>query len=143
MLGISTEPGVIPMAIEIIFDTMSKTCGKEFLLRVSYLKIYNKKVNDLLDPEKSNLKLRKDSNGLLQLINCKEEIASSPEVIMSIIKIGDKNRRIEDINEFINFRDSKLTRLLQASLGGNTTTTIICAVTTALLSVVSRAIGIN
>lgn len=33
----------------------------------------------------------------------------------------------------VNFRDSKLTRILQASLGGNAMTTIICAVTPASL----------
>lgn len=37
----------------------------------------------------------------------------------------------QDSQKFINFRDSKLTRLLQASLGGNAMTVIICAVTPA------------
>lgn len=35
----------------------------------------------------------------------------------------------QDSQKYINFRDSKLTRLLQASLGGNAMTVIICAVT--------------
>lgn len=39
----------------------------------------------------------------------------------------------QDCQKFINFRDSKLTRLLQASLGGNAMTAIICAVTPAAL----------
>lgn len=38
-----------------------------------------------------------------------------------------------DQRKYINFRDSKLTRLLQTSLGGNAMTTIICAVTPAAL----------
>lgn len=33
--------------------------------------------------------------------------------------------------QFISFRDSKLTRLLQSSLGGNAMTAVICAVTPA------------
>lgn len=32
-------------------------------------------------------------------------------------------------NSFINYRDSKLTRILQNSLGGNAKTVIICTVT--------------
>jgi len=39
----------------------------------------------------------------------------------------------QDIQKYINFRDSKLTRLLQTSLGGNAMTAIICAVTPAAL----------
>ncbi|KOB66333.1 Kinesin-like protein b, partial [Operophtera brumata] len=39
----------------------------------------------------------------------------------------------EDPNRFINYRDSKLTRILQNSLGGNAKTSIICAITPAAL----------
>uniref|UniRef100_A0A2S2QFF0 Centromere-associated protein E n=1 Tax=Sipha flava TaxID=143950 RepID=A0A2S2QFF0_9HEMI len=51
-----------------------------------------------------------------------------------------------DSSQFINFRDSKLTRILQTSLGGNSLTAIICTVTLAVedqtqntLSFASRA----
>ena len=33
---------------------------REFLLRVSYLEIYNEVINDLLRPEGSNLSIRED-----------------------------------------------------------------------------------
>jgi len=39
----------------------------------------------------------------------------------------------QESQKYVNFRDSKLTRLLQASLGGNAMTTIICAITPAAL----------
>lgn len=39
----------------------------------------------------------------------------------------------QDIQKYVNFRDSKLTRLLQASLGGNAMTAIICTITPAAL----------
>ncbi|XP_011502024.1 PREDICTED: major antigen-like [Ceratosolen solmsi marchali] len=211
MLGTPNEPGIIPMAVDYMFDAIAETRGREFLLRVSYLEIYNEKVNDLLDTTAVDLKLREDNNGLVQVMKCKEEIANSPDLIMAIMKKGDKNRRIgetdmndrssrshtifritiesrdqvsdsdgavqvaqlnlvdlagserarqtnatgerfkegthinmslstlalvikqlsesSDTNKYINFRDSKLTRLLQASLGGNAMTVIICAIT--------------
>ena len=101
MLGTENELGVIPMAVERIFDSISETTGREFLLRVSYLEIYNEKVNDLLDSGGTDLKLREDQNGYVQVLKSKEEIASSPDVIMAIMKKGDKNRRIgeTDMNE--------------------------------------------
>lgn len=42
-------------------------------------------------------------------------------------------KQLSESQDFVNFRGSKLTRLLQASLGGNAMTAIICAVTPAAL----------
>ncbi|KAG7207970.1 hypothetical protein KM043_009552 [Ampulex compressa] len=212
MMGTSDEPGIIPLAIEHMFDAIANTTGREFLLRVSYLEIYNERVNDLLNKDNIDLKIHEDNTGQV-IVKCKEEITNCPENVLAIMKKGDKNRRIGETNmnerssrshtifritiesreadgnsdgaiqvsqlnlvdlagserarqtgatgerfkegrhinlslstlglvimqlsesqdgqKHVNFRDSKLTRLLQASLGGNAMTAIICAVTPA------------
>ncbi|XP_076243919.1 uncharacterized protein LOC143185079 [Calliopsis andreniformis] len=214
MMGTIEEPGIIPLAIEYMFDAIADTAGREFLLRVSYLEIYNEKVNDLLNKSATDLKLKEDSSGQV-ILQCKEEITNCPENVLSIMKKGDKNRRTgetnmnerssrshtifritiesreagadsdgaiqvsqlnlvdlagserarqtgatgerfkegrhinmslsalglvimqlsesQDSQKHVNFRDNKLTRLLQNSLGGNAMTAIICAVTPAAL----------
>src|SRR6195952_5926457 len=48
MQGTATSPGVIPLAITDIFSFIRETPHREFLLRVSYLEIYNEKIHDLL-----------------------------------------------------------------------------------------------
>ncbi|KAI4495494.1 hypothetical protein M0802_008708 [Mischocyttarus mexicanus] len=213
MMGDLNEPGIIMLAIEHMFDAIANTLRREFLLRVSYLEIYNEKVNDLLNKSSTDLKLHEDNGQIV--IKCKEEVTNSPEHVLSIMKKGNKNRRIEetDMNErssrshtifritiesrktdaesdgaiqvsqlnladfagseragqtgatgerfkegrlinlslsafglvirqlsesqdtqkHVNFRDSKLTRLLQNSLGGNAKTAIICTITPAAL----------
>ncbi|XP_044000850.1 kinesin-like protein KIN-7L, chloroplastic, partial [Aphidius gifuensis] len=51
-----------------------------------------------------------------------------------INQLSDKNKKkTNDKIPFINYRDSKLTRLLQPSLGGNSKTMVICTVTPAAL----------
>ena len=46
-----------------------------------------------------------------------------------INKLSQNNGNIGNGNFFVNYRDSKLTRLLQNSLGGNSKTAIICTIT--------------
>ena len=48
MQGTQSSPGVIPLAITDIFSYIRETPSREFLLRVSYLEIYNEKIHDLL-----------------------------------------------------------------------------------------------
>ena len=44
------NPGVIPMTLEAIFSYIYEKPLSEFLVRVSYLEIYNEQLNDLLSP---------------------------------------------------------------------------------------------
>ena len=55
--------------------------------------------------------------------------------------IKQLSESIETGANFANFRDSKLTRLLQASLGGNAMTAIICAVTPAAFEETQCTLG--
>uniref|UniRef100_A0A3Q2XPG8 Kinesin motor domain-containing protein n=1 Tax=Hippocampus comes TaxID=109280 RepID=A0A3Q2XPG8_HIPCM len=48
MMGSDHVPGVIPLAVDDVFETIKKCPKKEFLLRVSYMEIYNETVTDLL-----------------------------------------------------------------------------------------------
>src|ERR1700730_15808524 len=71
MQGTASSPGVIPLAITDIFSYIRETPSREFLLRVSYLEIYNEKIHDLLSMPISSgvggsavqeeIKLREDS----------------------------------------------------------------------------------
>jgi hypothetical protein len=63
MTGHDGNPGVIPLAISEIFEYIKETKGKrEFLLRVSYMEIYNESINDLLSPENMDLKIHEDKH---------------------------------------------------------------------------------
>ena len=57
--GTETQPGVIPLTVHDIFQLVADTPQREFLLRVSYMEIYNESVNDLLRPGNTNLKVKK------------------------------------------------------------------------------------
>ncbi|KHJ31900.1 putative kinesin motor domain-containing protein [Erysiphe necator] len=102
MQGTASSPGVIPLAITDIFSYIRETPSREFLLRVSYLEIYNEKIHDLLTPPNSNgpgnsqpeeIKLREDSKRGVYASSLKEEIVQSPTQLLRVIARGDQARR--------------------------------------------------
>lgn len=103
MQGTASSPGVIPLAITDIFSYIRETPHREFLLRVSYLEIYNEKIHDLLSVPTSSgvtgqiqqeeIKLREDSKRGVYATPLKEEIVQSPTQLLRVIARGDLARR--------------------------------------------------
>lgn len=50
MMGTDDAPGIVPHAISEVFRTISRTPGKEFLLRLSMMEIYNEVRLSNFDP---------------------------------------------------------------------------------------------
>uniref|UniRef100_A0A8C6MWV0 Centromere-associated protein E n=1 Tax=Mus spicilegus TaxID=10103 RepID=A0A8C6MWV0_MUSSI len=218
MMGSEDCLGVIPRAIHDIFQRIKKFPEREFLLRVSYMEIYNETITDLLcNAQKMKpLIIREDTNRTVYVSDLTEEVVYTAEMALKWLATGEKNRHygITKMNQrssrshtifrmilesrekaepsncdgsvkvshlnlvdlagseraaqtgaegvrlkegcfinrnlfilgqvikklsdgqvggFINYRDSKLTRILQNSLGGNAKTRIICTITPASL----------
>ncbi|XP_055484148.1 centromere-associated protein E [Psammomys obesus] len=218
MMGSEDCLGVIPRAIHDIFQRIKKFPEREFLLRVSYMEIYNETITDLLcNAQKMKpLIIREDINRNVYVADLTEEVVYTAEMALKWITTGEKNRHYgitkmnqrssrshtifrmilesrekgessncdgsikvshlnlvdlagseraaqtgaegvrlkegcninrslfilgqvikrlsdEQVGGFINYRDSKLTRILQNSLGGNAKTRIICTITPASL----------
>ncbi|XP_034060466.1 centromere-associated protein E isoform X8 [Gymnodraco acuticeps] len=217
MMGSDRFPGVLPMAVEDVFQTINSCPKKEFLLRVSYMEIYNETVRDLLVDswKRKPLEVRETINKTIYVADLTEELVTSHAQVLAWIRKGEQNRhygktkmnerssrshtifrmilenrersdpasgenadgaiivshlnlvdlagserasqtgaegarfkegcninrslftlgqvikRLTDEGQkgFTNYRDSKLTRILQNSLGGNAKTVIICTIT--------------
>ncbi|XP_027762952.1 centromere-associated protein E [Empidonax traillii] len=215
MMGNEDSVGIIPKAIQHVFKIICESPDREFLLRVSYMEIYNETITDLLcdSRKKKPLGIREDVNRNTYVEDLIEEVVVAPEQVMEWIRKGERNRHYgetkmnehssrshtifrmiiesrersdpansncdgavmvshlnlvdlagserasqtgaegvrlkegcninrslfilgqvikklcDDPSGFINYRDSKLTRILQNSLGGNAKTVIICTIT--------------
>ncbi|XP_049963894.1 uncharacterized protein LOC126484423 [Schistocerca serialis cubense] len=103
MLGDKKEPGIIPLTVSAMFDAMQRSSGREFLVRASYMEIYNEKINDLLD-KKYNLKIREE-DGKAVVIGLKEELVTTTEKILLLMRRGQKIRHIGETN--MNERSSR------------------------------------
>ncbi|XP_043369164.1 centromere-associated protein E isoform X4 [Dermochelys coriacea] len=214
MMGSDKSMGIIPKAVQDVFKIICEIPGREFLLRVSYMEIYNETITDLLCDSRKNkpLGIREDFNRNIYVEDLIEEVVVNPEQVMEWLRKGEKKRHYgetkmnehssrshtifrmiiesrendpantncdgavmvshlnlvdlagserasqtgseglrlkegcninrslfilgqvikklcDDPSGFINYRDSKLTRILQNSLGGNAKTVIICTIT--------------
>ncbi|KAK2856612.1 hypothetical protein Q5P01_005347 [Channa striata] len=217
MMGSNHNLGVIPLAVEDVFQTIKNCPNKEFLLRVSYIEIYNETVTDLLVDSwnRKPLDVREATDKSIYVVDLTEKLVTTPAQVLAWIRKGEKNRHYgqtkmnqqssrshtifrmilesressdpasgenadgaiivshlnlvdlagserasqtgaegtrfkegcninrslftlgqvikkvtdENLKGFTNYRDSKLTRILQNSLGGNAKTVIICTIT--------------
>ncbi|XP_047270920.1 kinesin-like protein KIN-7C, mitochondrial isoform X1 [Capsicum annuum] len=99
MHGEQKSPGIIPLAVKDVFGIIQETPEREFLLRVSYLEIYNEVINDLLDPTGQNLRVREDAQVRGTYVEgIKEEVVLSPAHALSLIASGEEHRHVGSNN---------------------------------------------
>ena len=90
MLGTDAEPGIIPQAINDVFRYIRDHPTREFLLRASYLEIYNETINDLLAPEQKNLQIHESKQRGIYVVPLREEIVTTPADILKIVRKGER-----------------------------------------------------
>lgn len=209
MRGDSENPGIMVLAIKEIFNAIRAKENCDFMVRVSFLEVYNETVNDLLEPKNKNLDVREGQGRGVYIENLTEHTVRCYDEAIHWMYYGDHLRKTGSTNmnqessrshsifrvalemqtdelttvsylnlidlagsegvhktgaeearlregssinrsllylstviqklseastrgskkDFINFRDSKLTRILQSSLNGNSRTAIVCNIT--------------
>ncbi|KAI7875317.1 kinesin-domain-containing protein [Lichtheimia hyalospora FSU 10163] len=92
--GTESEPGIIPRSVDNVFQYIQQASTKEFVLRVSYLEIYNETIRDLLAPRNDNLKIHEDKRRGIYVSPLTEEVVTTPTDVMGIIQKGEANRHI-------------------------------------------------
>jgi len=80
MQGTNRQPGIIPRAVLEVFDYIGRCRDRDFLLRVSYLEIYNESLNDLLSPASvpSDPRIFDDKRQGVVVLGLKEEVRARP-----------------------------------------------------------------
>lgn len=112
----TNESGIIRQAVEHIFQliqTIKEQPSREYLLRVSYLEIYNEQIYDLLAPQSTNMPRFGNSNLQhhhlppsttvrifesrtegVQIRGLKEEIVTCPSDVYALLDVGDAKRKV-------------------------------------------------
>ncbi|KAF5386439.1 hypothetical protein D9757_005841 [Collybiopsis confluens] len=94
--GSESEPGIIPRAMRQVFSHIRRTETREYLLRCSYLEIYNEQIHDLLAPPGAPNKVELQGGsvgGEITLAPLREEVIISIKGVQDVLKRGESHRR--------------------------------------------------
>lgn len=88
--------GLLPRCYEFIFDCIDEMSqsGVEFLVRCSYLEIYQEQIIDLMNPESRNLNVREDIKRGVYVEGLIEETVVNSADTFELLKIGARNRHV-------------------------------------------------
>ncbi|KAF8123072.1 P-loop containing nucleoside triphosphate hydrolase protein [Mycena galopus ATCC 62051] len=94
LTGSDEQPGIIPRAIRDIFAFIRATPSREYLLRCSYLEIYNETIHDLLAPGAKTIEIQGGAAGSeVVLSGLREEVVTSLASVREVLRRGEGNRR--------------------------------------------------
>ncbi|KAJ1763900.1 hypothetical protein LPJ69_002178, partial [Coemansia sp. RSA 1752] len=105
MHGSGNELGIIKLAVKEIFDTVQNDLTREYLIRVSFLEIYNEVLRDLLEPTKINLKIHENAKREIFVGDLSEHIVFNADQVEELLQKGDRNRHVAGTN--MNERSSR------------------------------------
>ncbi|XP_070933712.1 kinesin-like protein KIF27 isoform X1 [Macaca nemestrina] len=88
------QKGIIPRAIQEIFQSISEHPSIEFNVKVSYIEVYKEDLRDLLELETSmkDLHIREDEKGNTVIVGAKECHVESADEVMSLLETGNAAR---------------------------------------------------
>ncbi|CAJ0606017.1 unnamed protein product [Cylicocyclus nassatus] len=206
LTGSENEDGLVQNTFRALLETIAKASDREYMMRISYIEIYNERVRDLLSDNSMDLPIYENKDGVAQIDGLTEEVVTENAQVAELLEKAQDRRQLgetrlnerssrshtiirltiesHDVNhgnnatrcsvmnlvdlagsenaaaagtnglrqkeganinrsllalskvvssladnqKFIPYRDSKLTRILKPSLGGNSKTVIICCV---------------
>ena len=89
--------GILPRCFEFLFSSISEQISKknaQYLIKCSYLEIYQEQINDLLDQNPRNLQLREDMKKGVYVEGLIEETVSNVMETYEMLSIGSQNRHV-------------------------------------------------
>lgn len=98
MEGVRSDPelrGVIPNAFDHIFTHIQRTENEQFLVRASYLEIYQEDIRDLLSKDQQKrLELRERPDSGVYVQDLSSFVAKSVKEIERVMSVGNQNRSV-------------------------------------------------
>ncbi|XP_044514457.1 kinesin-like protein KIF27 isoform X4 [Gracilinanus agilis] len=88
------KKGIIPRAIQDLFQSISENSSIDFNIKVSYIEVYKEDLRDLLELETSikDLHIREDEKGNTVIVGAKECSVENADEVISLLEMGNAAR---------------------------------------------------
>ena len=99
--GVTKDPklkGIMPRSFETIFQQIECDSSKEYLVRASYLEIYNEEIRDLLFKNGQKKLDLKDKDTGVYVKDLSTFVVKSPADLMDVFNEGNANRHVAATN---------------------------------------------
>ena len=86
------QQGLIPRSFSHIFNHISQSCDRQFLVRASYMEIYQEQIKDLLaKDQKKSLEMREHPDKGVYIKDLSSFVCKSVGEIEHVINVGNQN----------------------------------------------------
>jgi kinesin family protein 5 len=106
--------GIIPRVVQAIFSALEGSVLVQYTVKVSYVEIYNEKIQDLLSPGSDSLKVRDNQHGVY-IEGVTETYVDNFEHVLDCMRTGQNNRAIAATN--MNLESSRSHSVFMLSVG--------------------------
>jgi hypothetical protein len=114
--GNRDDPGIVGHIISDLFSMKEENKAKLITYKISYIEVYNENLRDLLTSVDKPVDIREDPQKGVFLIGANDILANNRKEIMTMIKIGNRNRMEESTtkNEYSSRSHSVLQILVES-----------------------------
>ena len=118
--GVPKDPqlkGIMPRAFESIFKMIQSDTESEYLVRVSYLEIYNEEIRDLMSKKPQKLELKDKDTGVY-VKDLSTFVVKNPHDMTKVFDEGSMNRHVgaTNMNEHSSRSHSVFTIIVESSV---------------------------
>lgn len=116
------EHGITPRSFKRIFDIIKTSEKTQYLVSASMFELYNEEVNDLLNLEGKNLKIKENPEKGFYIQDLQSQMVKNETELMHIMDMGNKNRKTS--STAMNDKSSRSHCIFVVNVDSQTTTDV-------------------
>ncbi|KAK6748311.1 hypothetical protein RB195_001123 [Necator americanus] len=126
LTGSECEDGIVQNTFCALLETISKSSDRKYMLRISYLEIYNERIRDLLSDNANDLPIYENKYGVAQIEGLKEVVVTGEAEVERLLEEAQERRQFGETR--LNERSSRSHTIIRLTIeshdvnyGGNGT----------------------